>query len=71
MTVKKLVEHIAARLGMNLSQMGERIGRGGGSSLARSLRDNSLKVRDLKKCLECDGDDLIIIYKGKKVRIDD
>jgi hypothetical protein len=70
MTIKKLVEHIAGTLGMNLSDFGVRIGRGGGSSLSRTLRDDSLKVKDLKKCLECDGQDLIIIYKNKRIKID-
>jgi hypothetical protein len=71
MTVMELVKQIARRLDINLSELGIRIGRGGGSSLGRSLRDDSLKVKDLKKCLACDGEELIIIYKGKKIRIDD
>lgn len=70
MTIKDLVNGIAKSIGLNLSDLGVKIGRGGGSSLARSLRDDSLKVADLKKCLECDGQELIIKYKGKNVKID-
>jgi len=70
MTIKDLVNGIAKSIGLNLSDLGIRIGRGGGSSLARSLRDDSLKVADLKKCLECDGQELIIKYKRKNIKID-
>ena len=70
MTIKDLVQGIAKSIGFSLSDLGITIGRGGGSSLARSLRDNSLKIEDLKKCLECDGQDLVIRYKGKNIKID-
>ena len=70
MTSKELVQAIAKSLGITLSELGMRIGRGGGSSLARTLRDDSLKVQDLKKCLMCEGHELIIKYKGKNIKID-
>lgn len=70
MTTKEIVEKLAKNIGVTLSKMGEMIGRGGGSSLARTLRDDSLKVKDLKKCLECDGGKLIVKYKGKNIEID-
>ena len=70
MTSKDLVQAIAKSLGITLSELGMRIGRGGGSSLARTLRDDSLKIQDLKKCLMCEGQELIIKYKGKNIKID-
>ena len=70
MTSKDLVQAIAKSLGITLSELGMRIGRGGGSSLARTLRDDSLKIQDLKKCLMCEGQELVIKYKGKNIKID-
>ena len=70
MTSKELVQTIAKSLGITLSELGMRIGRGGGSSLARTLRDDSLKIQDLKKCLLCEGQELVIKYKGKNIKID-
>lgn len=70
MKTKELVQVIAKSLGLSLSDLGTKIGRGGGSSMARSLRDDSLKVADLKKCFNCDGQELIIKYKGKNIKID-
>jgi hypothetical protein len=59
------VEQIAKDNNLTVEELGEKIGRPG-SSLGRSLRDGVLKVRDLKLCLECNGEELIITYKGEK-----
>ena len=68
MKIKELIEKIARDNNMSVQELGEAIGRNG-SSLGRSLRDDALKVRDLKACLQVNGDSLLIVYKKNNVEI--
>ena len=70
MKIKQLVTFIAEDLKTTLKGLSGLIGRGENGSLARTLRNDTLTVNDLKKCLECNGEELIIKYKGKNIRID-
>jgi len=54
----------------NIKQMGVEIGRGEGSSFSRTVNTEMIRVEDLKKCIECTGQDFVILYKGLKVHID-
>jgi len=54
----------------NIKQMGIEIGRGEGSSFSRTVNTEMIRVEDLKKCIECTGQDFVILYKGLKVHID-
>jgi hypothetical protein len=37
--------------------------------LSKRLNRDSLKVADLKKCLECCGEKLVIVYRGESYEI--
>ena len=40
-----------------------------GNYLSKRLNRDGLKVSDLKKCLECCGEKLVIVYDGKQYEI--
>ena len=61
---------IAEDSAKNIKQMGIEIGRGEGSSFSRTVNTEMIRVEDLKKCIECTGQDFVILYKGLKVHID-
>lgn len=61
---------IAEDSNKNIKQMGSEIGRGEGSSFSRTVNTEMVRVDDLKKCIECTGQDFVILYKGLRVHID-
>ena len=54
----------------NIKQLGFEIGKGEGSSFSRTVNQEMIRVEDLKKCIQCTGQDFVILYKGLKVHID-
>ena len=63
MKIKTVVQMIAKDNGLSLERLGNKIGRPY-HSLGKSLRDESVKVKDLQKCFEAIGEPLVIVYKG-------
>ena len=54
----------------NIKQLGVEIGKGEGSSFSRTVNQEMIRVEDLKKCIQCTGQDFVILYKGLKVHIE-
>ena len=66
--MKKLFKELKKSLQCDLSKMGMQIGMGR-FSLARSIRNDTLKIKDLRKCIEASGEKLVIRFKGQDYEI--
>lgn len=67
--LKAFVKKIAKENGLNIEKLSDKIGRCN-SSLGFSLRNETLTLKDLKKCLDVIDQPLVILYKGEKYEID-
>ena len=70
MKPSEFLKSIAEDSDKTIKQFGIEIGRGEGSSFSRSVNNEMIRVDELKKCVQCTGQDLIILYKGLKIHID-
>jgi len=70
MKPSEFLKSIAEDSDKNIKQFGIEIGRGEGSSFSRTVNTEMVRVDDLKKCIQCTGQDFIILFKGLKVHID-
>mgnify|MGYP003637697380 CR=1 FL=1 len=68
-TLKKFMQIVSGDNNMTLEDIGNAIGRKH-SSLGFSLRNETLTVKDLKKCLEVSKEPLIVKYKGNDYELD-
>ena len=66
--MKKLFNKIKKEKGVNFQSMSLKIGKEK-KFLSVRLTKDSLKVADLKKCLECVGEKLVIVFDGKNYEI--
>ena len=62
--MKKLFKEIKKCNNCDLVQLSKSIGMGS-NSLARSIRNDTLKIKDLRKCVELSGEKLVIVFKGE------
>jgi hypothetical protein len=69
MDIKKLLLRIKHDSGVSISKMSLLLGLDN-HSLFRRVNKGNLKVKDLQKCLECTGQELVIVYKKEKITID-
>ena len=68
-TLKRFIQIVAGDNDMNLETIGNAIGRKH-SSLGFSLRNETLSVKDLTKCLKEADEPIIIKYKGNDYELD-
>ena len=68
-TVKEFINMISKDNKLKTVELSEAIGRPK-NALGHSLRNDTLKVIDLKNCLKCVGTPLVITYKKKKYEIE-
>ncbi len=70
MKPSEFIKAIAEDAQKNVKQIGVDIGRGEGSSFSRTVNTEMLRVEDLRKCIECTGQDFVILFKGLRVHIE-
>jgi len=70
MKPSEFLKSIAEDSDKTIKQLSVEIGRGEGSSFSRTVNTEMVRVDDLKKCIQCTGQDFIILFKGLKVHID-
>ena len=70
MKPSEFLKAIAEDSEKTIKQLSIEIGRGEGSSFSRTVNTEMVRVDDLKKCIQCTGQDFIILFKGLKVHID-
>ena len=68
-TVNQFMKQVAKENGLNIEKMSDKIGRSN-ASLGFSLRNETLTVKDLAKCLNEVGQPLVLVYKGENYEID-
>ena len=70
MKPSEFIKAIAEDAGTNIKEMGAKIGRGEGSSFSRTVNNDMNRIEEFRKCIECTGEEFIILFKGIKVHID-
>ena len=70
MKPSEFLKSIAEDAGTNIKEMGVTVGRGEGSAFSRTVNNEMTRVDELRKCIECTGQDFVILYKGLKVHIE-
>ena len=66
--MKKLFKEIKKCNNCDLVQLSKSIGMGS-NSLARSIRNDAIKVSTLKKCIELSGEKMIVVFKGENYEV--
>lgn len=69
MNIKSLIWKIKKEKGISIQSLSIQIGHHG-NFLSRALKNDSVRVSDLKKCFDCVGEPFVIIFKGEKNKID-
>ena len=68
-SAKEFVEMVAENKQVTIQELSTKIGRPK-VTLGHSLRNDTLSVTDLRKCLEATGQALVIVFKNKKYKIE-
>ena len=70
MKPSEFLKSIAEDAGTNIKEMGVKVGRGDGASFSRTVNNDMNRIDEFKKCIECTGQDFVILYKGLRIHID-